>query len=140
MPETKVLDSWALLAWLLDQPAAAHVESLLERAERGDLSLSMSWINAGEVYYMTAHKMGTEQAEEFLARLPSLPLRLVVPDAADIVSAAKLKSKYRISYADAFAAALAARDSAALVTGDPELRSLNETVAVEWIGTLQNIS
>ena len=70
------------------------------------------------------------------ARLPSLPLRLVVPDAADIVSAAKLKSKYRISYADAFAATLAARDSAALVTGNPELRALIETVPVEWIGTL----
>lgn len=134
MPETKVLDSWALLAWLLDQPAAAHVESLLDRAERGDIALSMSWINAGEVYCMTARKRGPAQAEEFLARLPSLPLRLVSPDAAGVVSAAKLKSKYRISYADAFAAALAMQESAVLVTGDPELRTLSETVPVEWIG------
>lgn len=94
----------------------------------------MSWINAGEVYYLTARKRGPAQAEEFLARLPSLPLRLVSPDADGIISAAKLKSKYRISYADAFAAALAMRDSAVLVTGDPELRTLIETVSVEWIG------
>ena len=134
MPEHKVLDSWALLAWLLDQPAAGQVESLLERAERGEISLSMSWLNAGEVYYMTARELGAAQAEVFLTRLPSLPLRLVLPDAADILSAAKLKAEHRISYADAFAAALAMRDGAALVTGDPELRTLSETVAVEWIG------
>lgn len=134
MPEHKVLDSWALLAWLLDQPAAGQVESLLERAERGEISLSMSWLNAGEVYYMTARELGAAQAEVFLTRLPSVPLRLELPDAADVLSAAKLKAKHRISYADAFAAALAMRDGAALVTGDPELRTLSETVAVEWIG------
>lgn len=135
MPAHRVLDSWALLAWLLDQPASAPVQSLLERAERGEISLSMSWLNAGEVYYMVARKLGADQAEVFLTRLPSLPLRLQLPDAADVLSAAKLKAKHRISYADAFAAALALRDSAALVTGDPELRTLSETIAVEWIGT-----
>lgn len=134
MPAHKVLDSWALLAWLLDQPAAGQVESLLEQAERGEISLSMSWLNAGEVYYMTARKLGARQAEVFLTRLPSLPLRLVLPDAADVLNAAKLKAKHRLSYADAFAAALAMRDGAALVTGDPQLRTLSEAVAVEWIG------
>lgn len=94
----------------------------------------MSWLNAGEVYYMTARELGAAQAEVFLTRLPSVPLRLELPDAADVLSAAKLKAKHRISYADAFAAALAMRDGAALVTGDPELRTLSETVAVEWIG------
>ncbi|MFN7939172.1 MAG: type II toxin-antitoxin system VapC family toxin [Bryobacteraceae bacterium] len=134
MEERKVLDSWALLAWLLDQPAASQVEALLERAETGQLQLSMSWMNIGEVFYMTSRKLGAQQAEEFHSRLPSLPIRLVLPDAAEVMQAAKLKARYRISYADAFAVSLAIREDAALVTGDPELRALGEMVAVDWIG------
>ncbi len=134
MEERKVLDSWALLAWLLDQPAASRVEGLLDRAEAGKLQLSMSWMNVGEVYSMAARKLGALEAEEFHSRLPSLPVRLVLPDAAEVIQAAKLKARYRISYADAFAAALAMRENAALVTGDPELRALGEVVTVDWIG------
>ena len=33
----------------------------------------MSWINAGEVYYMLVRKNSPHVANEFLARLPSLP-------------------------------------------------------------------
>lgn len=35
MPGLKVFDSGALLAWLLDQPAAARVETLLQQADQG---------------------------------------------------------------------------------------------------------
>ena len=94
----------------------------------------MSWINAGEVYYMLARKHDAKTAEEFLIRLPSLPIRLVLPEEEDIIAAAKLKSAYRISYADAFAAALGIKENAAVITGDPKLRDLAGVVAVEWIG------
>ena len=134
MPEHKILDSWALLAWLLDQPAAGRVEALLERAEAQTLQLSMSWLNAGEVYYMATRRLGKLQAEELLNRLPSLPIHLTLPDVQDILAAAKLKAHYRISYADAFAAALAQRENADLVTGDPELKALDGIVRVDWIG------
>ena len=66
----------------------------------------MSWINAGEVYCMLARKHDSKAAEEFLTRLPSLPIRLVLPEEEDIIAAARLKSAHRLSYADAFAAAL----------------------------------
>ena len=110
------------------------MEALLERAETGQLQLSMSWMNVGEVFSLTSRKLGALQAEEFHSRLPSLPVRLLLPDDAEVIQAAKLKARYRISYADAFAAALAMRENAALVTGDPELRALGEMVIVDWIG------
>jgi predicted nucleic acid-binding protein len=135
MPDLKVFDSWALLAWLLDQPAAARIETLLQQAEQGDgLQLVMSWVNVGEVYYMASRKLDAAKAEEFLKRLPSLPIRLVLPTEQDIIAAAKLKSTRRISYADGFAAALAQSEGAALVTGDPELKALADVVTVDWIG------
>src|ERR1039458_507686 len=84
MPDFKVVDAWALLAWLRDeQPAANHVRDCLQQAEEGTIQLSMSWINAGEVYYMLARKHDPKAAEEFLTRLPSLPIRMAL-DLSDI--------------------------------------------------------
>jgi uncharacterized protein len=83
---------------------------------------------------MLARKHNAKAAEEFLTRLPSLPIRLLLPEEEDVIAAAKLKSSYRISYADAFAAALAMRENAAVITGDPELRELGDVLRVEWIG------
>jgi uncharacterized protein len=135
MSNSKIVDAWALLAWLRDeQPAAGSVQRTLQEAEDGNVQLFLSWINAGEVYYMLARKHGPKTAEEFLTRLPSLPIRLVLPEEEDIIAAAKLKSAHRLSYADAFAAALAVKENATLITGDPEMRELGAVLTVEWIG------
>lgn len=106
----------------------------MQQAEDGSIQLSMSWINAGEVYYMLARKHDPKAAEDFLTRLPSLPIRLVLPEEEDIIAAAKLKSIYKLSYADAFAVALAMKESAAVITGDPEIRDLANVLTVDWIG------
>jgi len=135
MTDSKVVDAWALLAWLRDeQPAAESVRRALQEAEDGDVHLSMSWINAGEVYYMLVRKHDAKAAEEFLARLPSLPIRLILPEEEDIMAAAKLKANHRISYADAFAAALAVKQNVLIITGDPEIRALGALLTVQWIG------
>lgn len=119
MPGSKVVDAWALLAWVRnEQPVADRVLEHLQEAEQGSLQLAMSWINVGEVYYMLARKHDPKTAEEFLTRLPSLPIRLVLPDEDDIMAAAKLKATRRLSYADAFAATLAQQEGSALMTGD----------------------
>ena len=47
--------------------------------------------------------------------------------------AALLKSRHKMSYADAFAAALAKARKAELVTGDPEFRTIGEYVKVRWL-------
>lgn len=134
-PDSKVLDSWALLAWIFDEKSAAHIDDVLRQADAGEIQLLMSWINAGEVYYILSRKRSGLAADEFLARLPSLPIRLVLPDGNAIGTAAKLKSTHRISYADGFAAALATEHDAALITGDPELRDMGDVLAIEWIGS-----
>jgi predicted nucleic acid-binding protein len=136
-PASKVVDSWALLAWLRDEKPAAYVRNVLQQAEAGDIQLLMSWINAGEVYYMLARKHNTPIAEEFLTRLPSLPIRLVKPDEGAVIAAARLKSMHKISHADAFAAALAQKEDATLITGDPELKGLSDVLEIEWIGPAQ---
>jgi hypothetical protein len=48
---------------------------------------------------MLSRKHDAKIAEEFLVRLPSMPIRVVLPEEEDIIAAAKLKSARKISYA-----------------------------------------
>ncbi|CAN5476151.1 type II toxin-antitoxin system VapC family toxin [soil metagenome] len=113
-----VLDAWALVALLRDEPAAGRVRSTVES---GGL---VSWMNLGEVLCLEAAHVGTEPA---LAAVESLAAALVAeePDAELIVDAAQIKAEHRFSYADAFAAATSIRHRLPLMTGDPDLTGLN---------------
>ena len=133
MPACKVVDAWAMLAWLLDQAAAPAVESFFQQADAGDLQLVMSWINVGEVYYIISRRLGAGQAADFLSRLPSLPIRLVLPDEDGILAAAEVKARHPISFSAAFAIALALGEKGSVITGDEEIRR-SAMVPVDWIG------
>jgi predicted nucleic acid-binding protein len=131
----KVLDAWAVLAWLKgQQPGAERVRSLLEDAERREQKLLINIVNLGEVFYVSVKARDLAYGEHVLSALRP---RLTIIPAADslIMAAATLKSRYAISYADAFAAATALSRDASLVTGDPELRAMagNENLKLEWI-------
>jgi hypothetical protein len=62
---TRFVDSWAIIAWLLDQTGASQVQAFLEAADTGNAQIFMSWINVGEVYYMAARRLGPDKAENF---------------------------------------------------------------------------
>ena len=93
----------------------------------------MSWINVAEVYYIAAKRHGAKRAEEFLSRLPSLPIRVVLPDEEAIMAAARIKAAHPVAFADAFAIALAQAQQASISTGDDEIRQCG-VVPVDWIG------
>jgi ribonuclease VapC len=135
-----VLDSWAIIAWLQgEEPARTKVRELLEQASRGAAKVSISLINVGEVFYLVAKRHGAAPAERFLADLAMMPIQALLPDRKLILGAARLKSRYRISYADAFAAETARDQNAFLVTGDPELWHLSkhEPIDLLWLGKKQ---
>jgi len=50
MPAQKVVDSWAILAWLQKEPSAPLVRQVLLDANAGVYNLLMSWYNAAEVF------------------------------------------------------------------------------------------
>jgi len=112
------LDSWAVMAMLNAEPAAPRVR---EAVEQGAV---MSWVNLGEVYYLTMRRRG-----EALARraVEALQRRIDVeePDVALVMAAAEIKARGRMSYADAFCVATARRHRAAVYTGDPEIVALD---------------
>jgi predicted nucleic acid-binding protein len=93
----------------------------------------MSWMNVGEVYYIILKRHGRDPAKEFLSRLPSLPIRLVLPDQDGILAAAKVKATHPVAFGDAFAIALAQSQNGSVITGDDEIRQCS-LVPVDWIG------
>ena len=133
MPAPKVIDSWAMVAWIQDEPGASALQTLLLNADAGNLQLLMSWYNVAETFYTVAKRKKLAVAEEFLARLPSLPIRLVLPDEDGIMAAARVKASHSVALGDAFAIALAQSEGASVVTGDQEIRRC-KLVPVDWVG------
>ncbi len=132
--KTRVLDSWAILEWMSGrQPASNLVGKLLSEAEDGQTRLLMSAINVGEVYYFLRKHHSEALAESWRESSRTLPVTIEVPTAEDIWSAASLKARFPIAYADAFAAALAQKYNCPLVTGDPEFRRVDQ-LELDWIG------
>lgn len=80
---------------------------------------------------MLAKRHSRDNALWCKRRLPSLPLILVTPDAAAIWDAAELKSRYGMSYADAFAAALALSQKAELLTKDRGFKPVGN-LRISW--------
>src|SRR2546422_3546897 len=132
---TKVLDSWALIAFFEDEPAAEEVEKVLVKAETGTHKLLLSVVNWGEIYYNTMRKVSQEAAEQKAREIAGLTIE-IVPVEADlhlVRQAAILKATKKLSYADAFAAALAKLRNAELVTGDPEFKQVEDEVKIAWL-------
>ncbi|MEY2408193.1 MAG: uncharacterized protein QOF48_863 [Verrucomicrobiota bacterium] len=63
----------------------------------------------------------------------TLPSSLRGASQAAMDIAADFKARFKISLADAFAAALAKEKKAALVTGDPEFKALETEIKIDWI-------
>lgn len=132
------LDAFALLCWLQDEPGAEVVERYLaagsaEPEDRPPISL----MNLGEVFYRLARTRGLEAADGFWSEVVRgvIPVRPVTVTRGRVLEAAKLKARYRIAYADAFAIELARDRALPLLTGDPEMKAVEdrEPVEIRWL-------
>jgi predicted nucleic acid-binding protein len=128
-----VFDSWAILAYVQAEPAGARVRSLLIEVTEVRRSLWMTNINLGEVWYMLARRNSSAYASQQLAELSQIGIERVDIDWPTVLQAADYKSRHKISYADAFAAALAKQRHAELVTGDREFHALESEIKIHWL-------
>ena len=138
MTEAIVLDSFALLALLGGEPGAKDVADLLRQAQEGGNRLLMTWVNVGEVAYIVERRWGRERLYAALATIEATHLEIVPVERELALAAAHIKANHPVAYADAFAAALAQHLSAALITGDPEFKSLEELVEIHWLPQRQS--
>lgn len=129
----RVFDSWALLAFLEDEPAAEKVESIIVAALEAEIPLMVTTVNMGEVWYSIARSRSEEDAEHAVKALIALGFEMVEVDWVLGKMAAEFKAKYRLAYADCFSAALATQKETGVITGDQEFRQLADEVEIEWV-------
>jgi predicted nucleic acid-binding protein len=93
----------------------------------------MTWVNAGEVAYIVERRWGAERLYAALAVIEATALEIVSVERELALMAAHIKAEHAIAYADTFAAALAQRCAAKLVTGDPEFKLLEGVLDIRWL-------
>jgi ribonuclease VapC len=121
------------MSTLYSESGGDLVQALLERAARGEAQVAMTVVNWGEVLYIVQRRSGPAGAIDVILRLDAVPVELVEVDRQLAQRAARFKVAGRIAYADCYAAALAAARGAILVTGDPEFRTVEDQITVEWL-------
>jgi ribonuclease VapC len=128
-----VLDSWAVIAYLEDEPSGEQVEDLIATAHEEQIPIYMSVINLGEVWYTFAREISEEEASVSVKTLRDLRIQFEDANWEITQEAARFKSQHKMSYADAFAAALAKLKKADLVTGDKEFKLLEDEIKISWV-------
>ena len=89
--------------------------------------------NWAEVCYQVERKIGARRWASTREKVLALPLEIVPADQAAAEAAGAIKASKRMSLADCFAAALAARVKGELLTGDPEFREVEESIRIVWL-------
>ena len=128
-----VLDSYAILAYVGGEKGEARVREVLDQARAGRCRTFLSVINLGEVAYIVERERGAAKAGETLGLVDQLPIDVLPATKEAVLSAAHIKAKFPIAYADAFAVAAAQILGATVLTGDPEFDSVKQLIAVEQI-------
>ena len=104
---------FASLPIIVGAVCGARISAIIVKIFNGQIV-----INAGEIFYITQRKEGAEKAALVWKGLMQFPIHILDADLDFTLAAAKLKAKYSISYADAFAASLTIKRKAILITGD----------------------
>ena len=134
MKKARLVDSFALLAYLKKEKDYQKVKDILASHQNGEEDLLINEINVGEVYYILARERSLDAAEYFLHDiLQALAIKTVPNSLPDVIEAARIKVQFPIPYADAFAVATAVRHGATLVTGDLDFKKVEHLIDIDWL-------
>jgi predicted nucleic acid-binding protein len=128
-----VLDSYAVLAFLFKEEGHDKIFALFEKAIDADKKLLIAAPNWAEVRYMIERKVGAAKWKEVRAKLPGLPIDIVLADQELAELAGEIMATHKMSLADCFAAALARKKKAEIYTGDPEFKTIETEQKIVWL-------
>jgi ribonuclease VapC len=87
----------------------------------------MSVVNLGEAYYILMRYLGEPVAAKTVNTLRQV-VSFIPAGLDETIAAARIKEKFKMGYADSFAAALALRMNATLVSADPVFEKLGKSI------------
>ena len=128
-----VLD--ATRCWISLKPArdSGRSEKLLHRALRNEVSILLSVLNWGEVFYQLWQRRGEDKARRRSRNFRAFRLQIVPVDFPQAIKAGELKAVHKIPYVDCVTAALAVLNQAVLVTSDRDFEKLGKQFPILWI-------
>ena len=132
-PKAFVLDTWAVIAYLEDEPSGQKIADLIASAHEEAIPVYMCVVNVGEVWYIIAREISEEEANNNIKELHDLRIQFEDVDWELTQEAARFKAHNKMSYADCYAAALAKVKKADLVTGDAEFKAVEDQVKIQWV-------
>ena len=124
-----VLDANALVRLYRNAPGADTIDNLVRQSKAGRAHLCISVVNLAEVLYILARYLGQEKAllciESARSAVETFPVEEQVA-----MDTAILRIRYKLGLADCFAAELAMRTGATLVTADPDFAKLGKQLKI----------
>ena len=124
-----VLDANALIRYFRHTPGSEIVYDLFQGAKAGQISLSISVVNLTEVVYVLSRYIRQQEAVRLVAATRS-ELEPMAVDEQVALDTAAVRIRCKMGLADCFAAELAMRLGATLVTADPEFEKLGRSLKV----------
>jgi predicted nucleic acid-binding protein len=122
-----LLDTSAVLAFIEDEAGADRVEAAL-RLE----NTLVPWPVLLEAHSVILWDEGQAEADRCTALLLQLGVTIIWGmDESTMLTAARIKGRHRVSFADALIAAFALRSGAVLLHKDPEYESLAGVLPME---------
>jgi uncharacterized protein len=112
-----VFDSYALLALFKKEPGYGLIRDTLVKMANDQCDGFISAITIAEIYYMVLKESNMKNADTAIRAIKEMPIEVIEPDLKLCLDAANIRSRYPLSYADAFAAALTINKKAVLITG-----------------------
>ncbi|MBV8113532.1 MAG: PIN domain-containing protein [Silvibacterium sp.] len=127
-----ILDANAVLRYLDPEAPGGNekITALFLEAKAGAVGIGISVVNLGEVIY-TLLKSETESRVFQIIRELRQVIFIADADVDRTVQASILKYRYKLGYADSFAAALAIEYNATLVSADPMFEKLERKL--KWM-------
>lgn len=129
-----IFDSFAIIAYLNNEKGSDQIGQILIAAKSGKAKIYIHAVNLGEVYYHAFKEEGESVANVIWGTVKNYPLEISYElDEGLLLDVCRIKGRYPVSYADAFALMMAKRYDCHLVTGDPEIKRV-EIAKLVWIG------
>ena len=121
-----VLDSTAFLTMFEDEAGADTVQDLLDRANKSEILVFVSFVTFTEIFYITLREKGEEEAQKRTKLMDALATTRIESSKELSLIAGRLKAACRLSFADAWIAATAIFYDATLIHKDPEFEQLED--------------
>jgi predicted nucleic acid-binding protein len=134
MKDKVVIDSYALLAYLKKEGNYSRIKELFKS---DTLQVLINEIEIGRTFYIIAQERGMEKAEYFLNTIvPTLPVKKVENTFDDCMAAARVKAHEQLSYLSSLTVITAMKESALLVSGNPEYKVVEKLIKYEPLENL----